>query len=216
MRYRTQLMAAAVAAALAAPAALAQDYRYGDDRRWQDRQEAREAWREERREARRDDRRWGDSARVIATRPIYSRDTRQECWNPRAGHYEEVREQNRTRIGKGAALGAAAGGVLGHQVDSGTGTAAGAVIGGILGHQIEKRSDRDPQDDLDFSRCRVLSEGDRGDIEGYAVRYEHEGREYVTRMDRDPGERLELGRDVNRDGTPFDNLAMDSRDALRR
>jgi uncharacterized protein YcfJ len=149
----------------------------------------------------------GDSARVIESRPLYaSEHARQECWNARAGHYEEIREQGDSRIGKGAAIGAIAGGVLGHQVDHGTGTAAGAVIGGLLGHQVEKRNDRDDQPDLDRSRCRVIADSG-APVQGYDVRYEYEGREYVTRMDRDPGRRLRVGRDVREDGTPFDELA---------
>lgn len=212
MKYRAIAVHAAVAAALAAPVALAQDYNrtYPNDPSWSERREAREELREQRREDRREAREWRDGARVISSQPIYARDTKQECFNPRLGRYEEVREEHRSRIGKGAAVGAVAGGVIGHQVDSGGGTAAGAVLGGLLGHHLQNRNAENPQDDLDFSRCRVASHASGGDIEGYAVRYEHRGREYVTRLNRDPGERLELGRDVNRDGTPFDNLALDS------
>lgn len=142
-------------------------------------------------------------ARVIETRPIYGVERREECWNPRAGHYEEVRGAEKTRVGKGAVLGGVAGGVVGHQVDSGTGTAAGAILGGLLGHHLERRNNRDSQDDLDRSRCRVIAENRTDDIEGYAVRYEHRGQQYIARMDRDPGARLEIGEDVNRDGTPI-------------
>lgn len=156
------------------------------------------------------DSRWRDSARVIDSRPVYAAGaSRQECWNPRAGHYEEVREQENTRVGKGAAIGAIAGGVLGHQVGSGRGntaaTVGGAVLGGLAGHQVEKRHDRDDQPDLDRSRCRYVSEGNAnsGAIAGYDVRYEYRGREYVARMDRDPGDRLVLGRDIQSDGTPY-------------
>ena len=171
------------AAAAIAPAAFAQYYS-GDNYRNRDR---------------------GESARVIESRPLYAAGERkEECWNPRAGHFEEVRSENKTRIGKGAAIGALAGGVLGHQVDSGGGTAAGAILGGLLGHHLERRGDsNDSQNDLDFSRCRVVSEGNSGNIVGYDVRYEFNGREYVTRMDRDPGRRLRLGDEVNYDGTPF-------------
>jgi uncharacterized protein YcfJ len=145
-----------------------------------------------------------DTARVIESRPVYeATNARQECWNPRAGHYEELRAQEKTDIGKGAAIGAVTGGVIGHQVDSGTGTAAGAILGGILGHQVERHRDRDEQADLDRSRCRVVGGGDSGAVVGYDVRYEVDGREYVTRMNDDPGRRLVLGRDVNRDGTPY-------------
>jgi uncharacterized protein YcfJ len=155
----------------------------------------------------RDDR----SARVLESRPIYdSVAARDECWNPRAGHFEEVRPQNRTRVGKGAAAGAVVGGVIGHQFgDSGTAqTLGGAVLGGIIGHQIERRNDDDRQDDLDFSRCRTVGDSGQGErLLGYDVRYEYNGREYVTRMDHDPGRRLRLGVDIAGDGTPaYNNL----------
>jgi uncharacterized protein YcfJ len=147
--------------------------------------------------------RYRNAARVIESRPVYeSANTRQECWNPSAGHYEELRAPEHTDIGKGAAIGAVTGGVIGHQVDSGTGTAAGAILGGILGHQVERRRDRDNQPDLDRSRCRVIG-GGSGAVLGYDVRYEFEGREYVTRMNDDPGRTLVPGRDINYDGRPY-------------
>ena len=146
-----------------------------------------------------------DFARVIESRPV--QDTvaaRQECYNPRAGVYEEVREENKTNIGKGAAIGAVAGGVIGHQVDSGGGTALGAILGGVLGHQLEKRNERDEQNDLDYSRCRTVG-GTYGAVgrEGYEVRYEYNGQEYVTFMDHDPGRRLRVGEDISGDGSPL-------------
>jgi uncharacterized protein YcfJ len=149
-----------------------------------------------------------DTARVIESTPIHASGTgRQECWNPRAGHYEELRAQQDTHVGKGAAIGAVAGGVLGHQVGSGSGntaaTVGGAVLGGIAGHQIEKRNDRDDQPDLDKSRCRNVGTADAGRIDGYDVRYSYRGQEYVTRLDHDPGSTLRLGRDITENGTPF-------------
>jgi uncharacterized protein YcfJ len=149
------------------------------------------------------------TARVIESRPVYdaASGARQECWNPRAGHYEEVRAPEKTNVGKGAAIGAVTGGVLGHQVGSGSGntaaTVGGAVLGGILGHKAEQRHDRDDQGDLDRSRCRIVGDTSSGALLGYDVRYEVDGREYVTRMSREPGSSLELGRDINRDGTPY-------------
>lgn len=139
-------------------------------------------------------------ARVIETRQVAPHEAKSECWNPRAGVYEEVREENRTRIGKGAAAGAVVGGVLGHQVDRGEGTAAGAILGGILGHHLERRNDRGSQNDLDFSRCRTLA----GSGPAYEVRYAYEGREYVTYMNHDPGRRLRIGIDTRADGAPLD------------
>ena len=138
-------------------------------------------------------------ARVIDSTPVYAATSREECWNPNTGSYEERRDRH-TDIGKGAAIGALAGGVLGHQIDQGAGTAAGAIIGGLIGHQVEK--ERDTRDDLDLSRCRMASDNSNA-VEGYEVRYRYAGNEYVTRMSQDPGQRLVLGRDVNDDGTPF-------------
>ena len=151
-------------------------------------------------------------ARVIESRPVYnSALAKQECWNPRAGHFEEVREENKTKIGKGAAIGAIAGGVAGHQLGSGRGndaaTIGGAILGGILGHQLERRNDENPQDDLDYSRCRSVAEGPGEQLLGYDVRYEYQGREYVTRMDRDPGRRLRLGEEISWDGTPMNQYS---------
>ena len=145
-----------------------------------------------------------DFARVIESRPVQDGvAARQECFNPRAGVYEEVREENKTHIGKGAAIGAVAGGVLGHQVDSGGGTALGAILGGVIGHQLEKRNDRNEQTDLDYTRCRNVAGSYSGDRDAYEVRYEYNGQEYVTLMDHDPGRRLRVGQDIAGDGTPL-------------
>ena len=137
-------------------------------------------------------------ARVISSTPVYA-SNREECWNPQTGQYEERRDRSSSRIGAGTAVGAVAGGVLGHQVDEGAGTAIGAILGGLLGHEIEKRQGRD--DDLDYSRCRVAQ--DTSNVENYEVTYRFKGQDYTTTMSYDPGPRLLVGQDVNWDGTPF-------------
>ena len=148
----------------------------------------------------------GDAARVVQSTPVYAEGSTQECLNPRTGNYEQVGEE-RSHLGAGTAIGAVAGGVLGHQIGSGrgndVGTAAGAILGGIVGHEIEK--DRRADDDLDMSRCRMV--GDSSNIQGYDVRYRYQGQEYVTRLDHDPGSRLRLGDDINTDGTPYEQAA---------
>jgi uncharacterized protein YcfJ len=133
-----------------------------------------------------------DSARVIESNPVYlSADTRE--------------------VGAGAAVGAVAGGVLGHQVGSGRGndaaTIGGALLGGLIGHQVEKerREDRSAEG-FDMNNCRtVASTGES--LQGYDVRYVYRGNEYTARMASDPGRRLVLGRDVRDDGTPYDYVA---------
>jgi uncharacterized protein YcfJ len=141
-------------------------------------------------------------ARVIESRPVYeASNRREECWNPRAGHFEERRE-TRDSTKNGTVAGALLGGVLGHQIDSGAGTVGGALLGGIIGNQIDKGHNSNPQDDLDYSRCRIVGDSGRN-LQGYDVRYAYRGREYVTRMDRQPGQRLRLGDDIREDGTPL-------------
>ena len=154
---------------------------------------------------------YGGTARVIDSRPAYeAANSREECWNPRAGMYEERRgSQHSAGVGKGTVLGAIAGGVLGHQFGSSSGgrdrgTAAGAIIGGLVGNQIDRQNSSDEQNDLDLSRCRMVSEGG-GSLIGYDVRYEYNGRQYTTRLAANPGRTLRVGEQIRDDGTPFDS-----------
>jgi uncharacterized protein YcfJ len=148
-----------------------------------------------------------DYGRVLESRPLYAAGhAREECYNTRSNRYEELRASRESHVGAGTAIGAVAGGVVGHQVGSGRGnsvaTAAGAILGGLLGHNIENRG-TDDEPDFDRSRCRVLAQNGANAV-GYDVRYEYSGREYVARMDHDPGQYVKLGRDVSTDGTPMD------------
>jgi uncharacterized protein YcfJ len=198
---RKLALAAAIAAAISVPAFAQVDRPYdpnyrstADNTDWQ------------RPDSYRDGRYRPDNARVLESRPLYAAgEARQECWNERAGHYEELREARHDSVlNKGTALGALVGGIVGHQVSNGSGgTAAGAVLGGIAGNYINRRNNDDPQDDLDRTRCRVIAQ-DNAPVRGYEVRDAYRGQEYLTRMDHDPGTRLRLGRDVRDDGTPFD------------
>lgn len=175
---KVALAVAAVFTALA-PAAYGQDYRYRDYR---------------------DTRDTRDTARVIESVPVYaSGEVREECWNPSARRFELRRDYGgRDSTKDGTAIGAIAGGILGHQIDSGGGTIAGALLGGLLGNQIDRSHNRHDQGDLDFSRCRRVAVNEGG-ITGYDVRYVYRGREYTSRLSHDPGRRLE----VDYDGRPL-------------
>ena len=91
-------------------------------------------------------------------RPVYA-ETREQCWNSRNGRFED-RPETKHGVGAGTAIGAVAGGVLGHQVGSGRGndaaTVGGALLGGLIGHQVEKDR-RNDNPDFDFSRCRTIA-----------------------------------------------------------
>jgi uncharacterized protein YcfJ len=137
-------------------------------------------------------------ARVVESQPVYA-SGQEECWNPRTRGYELRREAHHG-LGAGTAAGAVAGGVIGNQVEHGEGAVAGAILGGIIGHQIERRERND--DALDLGDCRVVNSDDSAPV-GYDVRYRYRGQEYMARMASAPGTRLQVGQDVNWDGTPF-------------
>ncbi len=176
---------ACVVGAIASPAFAAYD-RYGNY------YDSRDEYRQER-----------GVARVIESNPVYAASgTREECWNPREGRFQDRGESRDPNRIAGTALGAIVGGVIGHQIgDNNAGTVAGALLGGIAGNQIERRQQE--QSDLDLSRCRTVASGDNT-LQAYDVRYEYRGQQYVTRMASDPGRYLRLGSDIRDDGTPFD------------
>ena len=152
-----------------------------------------------------------DRARVISSRPIHDRIpvSREECWNDVQRGYEErrvTRSDTGAAIGPGTVLGAVIGGVAGHQIGSGRGndaaTAAGAVIGGLIGNQADRDQgrvgpggrysevERVPVE-RNVERCRTVNEVREATL-GYEVRYEYGGRQFTTRLDRDPGRNLRV------------------------
>ena len=152
-----------------------------------------------------------DRARVVSVRPVHDRIpvTREECWNDVQRGYEErrvTRSDTGAAIGPGTVLGAIVGGVAGHQVGSGRGndaaTAAGAVIGGLIGNQVDRDQGRVAPGgrysevervpvERSVERCRTVQEVREATL-GYDVRYEYGGRQFSTRLDRDPGRALRV------------------------
>jgi uncharacterized protein YcfJ len=148
-----------------------------------------------------------DRARVLSVHPITERIpiAREQCWNDRQRGYEErrvTRSDTGASIGAGTVLGAIVGGVVGHQVGSGRGndaaTAAGAVIGGLMGNQVDRGNAPGSRTEIErvpvertVERCRVVNEVREARV-GYDVRYAYGGREFTTRMDRDPGQNLRI------------------------
>jgi uncharacterized protein YcfJ len=219
-------LAIAVSGACAALPALAQDRPYyPDDSRAQPNRDYRDSgdWRD--RDAyraddgdRRDDAyrdrdayrnddayRRDDVARVVDTQPIAGSAQREECWNPQTNAYEEVQGPEKAKVlSRDTAIGAVAGGVIGHQFGShgALATLGGAVLGGLAGHAYEQHQNNEAasNDDLDHSRCRMASNPGERD---YNVRYDYRGQEYVARLDHPPGPTLVPGRDIDDDGHPY-------------
>lgn len=211
MRVSKIALALAACGACAAVPASAQDRYDSQDYRYQQNGDYRDApdWRD--RDAQdwrdRDDYRDDRVAQVIDVQPVAGSGQREECWNTHTNAYEEVRGPEKARIAsKDTAIGAVAGGVIGHQFGNhgAVGTIGGALLGGLAGHAYEQHRNNEEaaQDDLDRSRCRVVA--DSGSSDAYDVRYQYQGREYVARMDHQPGATLVPGRDIADDGRPYE------------
>ncbi|HEX3096147.1 MAG TPA: glycine zipper 2TM domain-containing protein [Usitatibacter sp.] len=155
-----------------------------------------------------------DRARVISAQPVVERIpvSREECWNDRVRGYENrrvTRTDTGAAVGPGTVLGAVVGGVIGHQFGNSSGgrdrgTAAGAIVGGLVGNQIDRDSSGPPGRveevesvpvERNVERCRTVDETREATV-GYDVRYEYRGRQFATRLPRDPGRTLPIRVDV--------------------
>jgi uncharacterized protein YcfJ len=149
-----------------------------------------------------------DFADVVRVEPV-RRQVRvsepvRECWQEERQASEGPFSYN--HVG-GTLLGGAIGTVVGNQIGHGRGKdvarVAGALIGGAIGHNVSVDRQRQlggsqPQS---YERCETRYRDSFVErIDGYDVTYEYAGREYVTRMPYDPGERIRVRVDV----TPAD------------
>jgi uncharacterized protein YcfJ len=141
--------------------------------------------------------RYIDWAPVLSSTPVYQRvsQPRQECWTEQVATNEVRRSPD---VPVGAIVGGIAGGVLGHQIGSGRGndvaTVAGAIAGTVVGNSIDQNNRANTTvvpTTRDVQRCRTV-QGYADVIQGFDVRYQFNGREYVTRLPYDPGERVRL------------------------
>ena len=119
-----------------------------------------------------------------------------ECWQERG--YSADRPFSSNHVG-GTLLGSAIGIALGNQIGHGRGKdvarVAGAVIGGAIGHNVSVNREQERYGDggRGYERCDVRYRDSYEErIDGYRVTYEYAGRQYVTRMPYDPGERIRV------------------------
>lgn len=141
----------------------------------------------------------GQYAQVTAVTPV-----RQDVSNPQKVCHDEV--INRTVPPKdqhqiaGMAIGAVAGGLLGHMVGSGKGntlaTAAGAIGGGYAGKRIEESHQQANVQSEVVHRCSTVA-NTSSNIVAYDVTYVYNGVTRTTRMDHDPGDRVRVEQSVN-------------------
>ena len=123
-----------------------------------------------------------------------------ECWQETAQASDGPFSYN--HIG-GTLIGGALGTVLGNQIGHGRGKdaarVAGALIGGAIGHNVSVDRRRQLYGDTGRSveRCDVRYRDSYEErIDGYQVTYAYAGRQYVTQMPYDPGERIRVRVDV--------------------
>jgi uncharacterized protein YcfJ len=145
-----------------------------------------------------------DYAQVVNVEPLRRRvrvsEPVRECWQEERVAQDGPFSYN--HIG-GTLIGGLIGGALGNQVGHGRGKdvarAAGAVIGGAIGHNVSRDRHRQLHGDRVqlVERCDVSYRDSWEErVDGYDVTYEYAGREYVTRMPYDPGERIRIRVDV--------------------
>lgn len=145
-----------------------------------------------------------DFARVVHVEPV-RRQVRvsepvRECWQESRPVSNGPFSYN--NIG-GTLIGGALGTVVGNQVGHGRGKdvarVAGALIGGAIGANVSRDRQRQLYGDQRqvYERCDVRYRDSYEErIDGYQVTYEYAGREYVTQMPYDPGERIQVRVDV--------------------
>ena len=140
-----------------------------------------------------------DYARVVNVEPIVRQVRvevpRRECWTEVV--YDQSPQGYRGTAGP-TLLGAAIGGVLGHQVEGhSNATLIGALVGGAIGHDIgERRRSQYAYSQpvgREVERCSERIEQSYEErIDGYDVEYEYGGQVFHTRLPYDPGERIRV------------------------
>jgi uncharacterized protein YcfJ len=144
-----------------------------------------------------------DYAEVVHVEPI-RRQVRvsepvRECWQETRHASEGPFSYN--HIG-GTLVGGALGTVVGNQIGRGRGKdvarVAGALIGGAIGHNVSVDRQRQLGAPLrSYERCEVRYRDSFVErVDGYEVTYAYAGREYLTRMPYDPGDRIRVQVDV--------------------
>lgn len=131
-------------------------------------------------------------AEVLAAKPVTetTKTPKQVCNDVVVNEQAPVKDSNRIA---GTAIGAVAGGLLGHQIGGGTGrtlaTVGGAAAGGYAGNQVQKNLQEKDTVSRTESRCKTVYESHTKTI-GYDVRYRLGKEEGHVRMDHQPGTRI--------------------------
>ena len=134
-------------------------------------------------------------AEVLRAEPIYQRVILRET-EERCGE-EVVYERVGGRDGNtgGAVLGAIVGGAVGNQIGSGSGRVIATVGGAAAGAAIGHRSGGGSGEVVEEVRpgCQLVEvERESRELVGYEVEYRHKGEVFISRLNNDPGTRLQV------------------------
>lgn len=133
-------------------------------------------------------------AQVVSVTPVRStaNTPRQVCRDEVVNHTAPPKDQHNIA---GTAIGVVAGGLLGHLVGGGRGntltTVAGAAAGGYAGNRIENAHNKPQVTQTVERRCSTVTDTS-SKIIGYDVQYVYNGVTRTTRMDHDPGNRVQV------------------------
>lgn len=132
-------------------------------------------------------------AKVVSVDPVrQANNPQQVCHDQTVTHTAPPKDQHRIA---GTAIGAVAGGLLGHMVGGGKGntlaTVAGAVGGGYAGNRIEASRQHAQVTTSVERQCNTV-QGSGSQIVAYDVRYVYNGVTRTVRMDHDPGDRVQV------------------------
>jgi uncharacterized protein YcfJ len=131
-------------------------------------------------------------ADVLAVKPVTetTKTPKQVCNDVVVSQKAPVKDPNRIA---GTAIGAVAGGLLGHQIGGGSGrdlaTIGGAAAGGYAGNQVQKNMQEKDTVSRTETRCKTVYESHTKTV-GYDVRYRLGKEEGQVRMDHQPGPRI--------------------------
>jgi uncharacterized protein YcfJ len=137
-------------------------------------------------------------AKVVSVEPIKQtiNHPRQECHDEVVTQHKPVQDEHQIA---GTVIGAVVGGALGNQIGGGNGkklaTVAGAVGGGYAGKKIQERHQENATTTNTVQRCTTVNDKS-SKVVGYTVKYEVDGTIHSTRMDHDPGDRVEITKGV--------------------
>ena len=117
---------------------------------------------------------------------------REECQNVQVTKQAPTEDPNRVT---GTVIGGVAGGLLGSSIGSGSGrtaaTIVGAAGGAYVGNQVQKNAQQKKTVTETQHRCKTVNDTSEK-LVGYDVTYEYMGRQFVTRTNYHPGDKISV------------------------